>query len=232
MTMNREQKKASAGIDAKSSGADWWARFFALTGIIISIATLLYNIHKDHVALRENIEPELECHVSPMHGPPYDNLTFALRNASPISVASVTVEYHSFMLTAANLHLIAFGGVDTQYSSVPGFYWLTAQDLGPGALLEKHVDSSSILVNPNTLTAAVFEVSFYRPGDMRRFDKECMFFLGTDFVHTHADFRLRPGYMDALAQIRDAVAYKRQRRRQALEEDELRTNGHEEVRRQ
>jgi hypothetical protein len=193
----------------------------------VAVTSLLYNIRKDKIALRENIDPDLECYVSPMHGPPYANLTFALRNVSPIPVASVTVEYHSFMLNAENLHLVAYGGIDTKYSSVPGFYWLTAQDLGSGALLEKVIDPSSVSVNSNMVTATVFEVTFYRPGDMKRFDKECMFFLGSDFVHTHADFRTRPGYMNALGQIQDAIAYKRQSRQHSLEEDEPRTNKHE-----
>ena len=130
MATNKDQKpKTATETDAKSRGADWWARSFALIGIIVSLATLLYNIHKDHIALRENIEPELECHVSPMHGPPYDNLTFALRNVSPIPIASVTVEYHSFMLAATSLHLIGLGIVE--FPVLFGSWLLLAYSPGP-----------------------------------------------------------------------------------------------------
>lgn len=214
----RESPQDSSPRNQRKS-VDWWARSFALIGIGVAVTSLTYNIYKDRVALRENIEPNLECHVSPMHGPPYENLTFALRNASPISVASVVVDQHNFLVTTPDLYVIADEPVDTPYSPVPGFYWLTAQELAPGALLEKRIDPTRVFADSSRLTAAVFEVTFYRPGDMKRFEKECVFFLASDFVHTPYDFRLRPGYITAMGQIEDALTYEKLSRRLGMEGD-------------
>jgi hypothetical protein len=88
--------------------------------------------------------------------------------------------------------------------------------MAPGEAAENKVDPGVIARDKLTGTAALFEVSYYRPGDMRRFDEQCLFFVTPGSVKTPAELANLPGYADLLTDIQECVAFKRQSQQELI----------------
>jgi hypothetical protein len=187
------------------SRPDWVARSLALLSAAVSIATLVHTVGKDRVTLQQDIEPSLECHIAPVKGS-NGNFSFALRNTSPISLSAITVDFHPSFYLDSPLRGIGCGAPVSELSDVPGLYWWTLKEMSAGETEEKPLNP----ISKSGGTAALFEVSYYRPGDMKRFNEQCLFFVTPGSVKTAAEMASRPGYAQLLTDIQQCVAAKRQ----------------------
>lgn len=195
---------------------DWVARTLALLSIGVAIISLVHTWSKDRITLQQGIEPTLECHMVPAQAR-NESPTFALRNTSPISLSSITVNLHPILYSASPLRGVACGAPNSKFDDVPGFYWSTIGDLPAGEIYEKKVDSSLVPRDKYTGTAALFEITYYRPGDMKRFNEQCLYFMTPDgLVKTSSELTKLPGYSELFLDIQECAAYKRQSQQELI----------------
>lgn len=162
--------------------------FFALIVAVISLAISLRSCQLVEVTNYLHIIPQLE--VSYLQNENSDFLV--LRNKSPIDIISLSVNYraYGFDKEQNRYRIVMAGGkniIDDLWEN-----WIYKTKLAPNKIVSEflgELSSGSKSPQGKFIVVRVFNIVYYRPSDMSRFEKREIFFLDGGKIYSYNEAR-------------------------------------------
>jgi hypothetical protein len=177
-----------------------WLReeWISIAALLVSLVSAFYAyraVDLTRQSLKQHLDPELSCQL--------DNVSdqfpiFAIENVGAIPAESVSVDHLTFRYTKTGRSKspMAF---DLPTSGQPGFRWLYAPKLEPNDRTPPK-QTGSFVPPPNSpenkteIAILLFEISYLRPTDGKRYQKRCVFYKDGDHFERRATFQSNPHF--------------------------------------
>lgn len=184
--------QAKCRIMRKKNNSDRVISVGALIVSIISIGvSIVFSIKSCGLENKLNklhVDPALDYYL--VRSIDKKGLEFYLKNKSPIPVVNLSVSYKKFDFSVkSNKYIIERPAASSIFDS-PGENWIFKPKLNPNEPIGKK-DTQIISMfdfykdRIEIIVAAIFEITFYRESDMKRFDNKAIFFFDGERIFSY-----------------------------------------------
>jgi hypothetical protein len=176
--------------------------WLSIAALVVSLFSVFYAyraVELTRQSLKQHLNPELSCQLDN----PNDQFPlFALENVGLIAAESVSVNHLTFryMKTGEKIGRVTTG-FDLPTSNQPGFRWIYAPKLDPNERTPLKTTGHFIPPpkspeNETEIAILLFEISYLRPTDGKRYQKRCAFYKDGDGFQRRATFQSNPHFAD------------------------------------
>lgn len=177
-----------------------WLRkeWISIAALLVSLFSAVYAqraVELTRQSLKQHLDPELSCQI--------DNTSeqfpiFALENVGFITAESVSVDHLTFRYRKTGKQQVTTA-FDLPTSGQPGFRWLYAPKLEPNERTPpRHtgnfVPPPKSPENKTEIAILLFEISYLRPTDGKRYQKRCVFYKDGEHFQRRATFQSNPHF--------------------------------------
>jgi hypothetical protein len=172
--------------------------WLSIAALFVSLFSAFYAyraVELTRQSLKQHLDPDLSCQPDNPNDP-----IFALENVGLIAAESVSVNHLTFRYTKTGEKTgRVITGFDLPTSDQPGFRWIYALKLEPNERTPPKTTGHFVppLKSPENKTEIVillFEISYLRPTDGKRYQKRCAFYKDGGGFQRRATFQSNPHF--------------------------------------
>jgi hypothetical protein len=167
------------------------ALIVSIVSIVIAGASFYFSYQTSYL----HIEPELICkfYYSSNERP-----SFKVMNNGPVEISVLNIMSLARSFEKGKYNQIALTNMKGDYTNI----YLDGNQLFKDTLLPKKVFEVKLNQLPphlmDKITVFTFYLTYYRPSDMKKYEKEILFFYDEGQVYEHKDFINHEGYKEIM----------------------------------
>ncbi len=113
-----------------------------------------------------------------------------IKNKSPVEIVSLSINYKAYGFDKErNEYKIAAAGNKNIFDDL-GENWIYKDKLGPNESINEYLgelSSGSESPSKQLIIARVFDITYFRPADMNKFQKRSVFFIDGNTIYSYAE---------------------------------------------